>query len=344
MSVTGTPCHTVEERERVDKRKYLSPEQAEAEKRLCFSDSPSSVTSSDFECTEIYDPRYLSSTMIEADKPHAGMSNLTSYAAAATAAIKLTSSESSSPATSGLPNDLREALRVELRAILFDPVVLDVQSKAIAAELHKEIVVLKKQLTDLHGKIKARDEKIFALEKKCDDMEQYSRQNNMRITGIPESKDENTESVVLTIAEAMGATLDGTKIERCHRVGPKKDDGAHRVIIVRFVSWKSKSELMRCKKNLAKIKCEGLFPTLDWPLPLPGTNRQGKPFAHRIYLNEDLTKGRATAAAKARRMVKSGQLKEVWIGGGSVHVRDKAGAAFIINSVSELDRLVAVSD
>ena len=67
-----------------------------------------------------------------------------------------------------------------------DPVFLEAQSKALASELKREIEELKQQ-------VKESDAAIASLRAKVDDLEQYTRRNSVRIMGIPETSNEDTD-------------------------------------------------------------------------------------------------------------------------------------------------------
>ena len=131
------------------------------------------------------------------------------------------------------------------------------------------------KVTDLLAKIDEKDNKIAALEervnhfvfleeriavleksnsllqRKCDDNESYTRRQNVRIVGIPEpenGKENADECFNKVTAELDKLELSHLKnsIDRAHRVGPRKDkDGnvRRRAMIVRFVSWHSRTEV-----------------------------------------------------------------------------------------------------
>lgn len=84
---------------------------------------------------------------------------------------------------------------------------------------------------------------------KTDDLEQRSRQNNLRIFGMKESKDENTDTLVLQVAEKIGVVLPVNSICRSHRVGAKSSE-RDRPIIVRFLSYADRRKVFKAKKLL----------------------------------------------------------------------------------------------
>jgi len=78
--------------------------------------------------------------------------------------------------------------------------------------------------------------KINKIDDKLDDLEQYSRKNNVRIVGLPESTTEyeNTPAkVVAFIYDTMKLDITNYDIENAHRLGRNMHDPT-RVVIVQF--------------------------------------------------------------------------------------------------------------
>ena len=61
--------------------------------------------------------------------------------------------------------------------------------------------------------------KVHALESTADAVEQYSRRNNLRITGIPKSLGEDTDTHVLELTRAIDEGITLSDIDCSHRVG-----------------------------------------------------------------------------------------------------------------------------
>ena len=88
---------------------------------------------------------------------------------------------------------------------------------------------LQKELSELRETIKAKDDKILALEKrlidtelKVDNLEQYSRRNSLRIHGLVENTTghEDTEQVVMDLFQnKLGVDIEMSGIDRIHRIG-----------------------------------------------------------------------------------------------------------------------------
>ena len=107
------------------------------------------------------------------------------------------------------------------------------------------------------------------VEERCDDLEQYSRRNTVRIRGVAEAQNENTDCVVKELAtRKLSIQISDSDVVRSHRVGKRAEDrSTPRDIIARFTTHNTKSSVMRFARKLK------------------GTH---------VFINEDLTKTRAT--------------------------------------------------
>ena len=84
---------------------------------------------------------------------------------------------------------------------------------------------------------------------KNDDLEQYTRWQNLRYSGIVEKEEENTDELALYLAEnMMNIDLDIQDIDSSHRVGRPNSAKRNCDIIVRFTSWRSQQKFMKSKK------------------------------------------------------------------------------------------------
>ena len=172
------------------------------DKRPCLNNSD--VTDTDAGATIISSQEIMSSTVM--DNPPASFHKQASY-----------SDILKSPNPGSL--ELRQILREELKSMFSDPVFLEAQSKALASELKREIEELKQQ-------VKERDAAIASLRAKVDDLEQYTSRNSVRIMGIRETSNEDTDKITIAIAKK----IDIDQIDRSHRVSLKKDGGARPII------------------------------------------------------------------------------------------------------------------
>lgn len=145
----------------------------------------------------------------------------------------------------------------------------------------EKIILLEKEVQDLKTQIvEIRDEK--------DNMEQFSRKNNIRIFGINETNKENTNELVINLIQnKLNITIDPGEIDMCYRVGTNTEEKV-RPILVKFKSNEVRNEIFYKKKTLK------------------GT---------RITIREDLTKNRVKLVKIA---VEKFGAKNVWTNGGKI--------------------------
>lgn len=121
------------------------------------------------------------------------------------------------------------------------------------AKLQQDIAGFQDQVKGLELELTKKDERISELEtvisEGLDEREQYSRRNNIRIFGIKESNGEDTDQLVVDLAEAkLNVVLSKDNIDRSHRVGKPGDKP--RPIIVKFVSYAQRRAVFTRKKLL----------------------------------------------------------------------------------------------
>lgn len=190
-------------------------------------------------------------------------------------------------------------------------------------ELVAEVSVVKKQQTEILKLVadvkelrlanEEKDKRISLLEKTVADLEQYTRINDVIITGlqikprsyaaalsrnenggVPSEQDvSSTERQVVAFMQSKGILLDGDSIEACHPL-PKRGVDGKQSVIMRFINRKHKTALL---KQGRKLK---------------GTN---------VFINEHLTRKNAAIARHARLLRKQGKIQGTWTSNCKVFIK-----------------------
>ena len=84
---------------------------------------------------------------------------------------------------------------------------------------------------------------------RLDEIEQYSRRDNVVLRGVAEDAGESTNQRVMEIAAAAGVTVTEANISTSHRVG-RPQPNKTRPIIARFVRRDLRTDLLRNKRKL----------------------------------------------------------------------------------------------
>ena len=226
------------------------------------------------------------------------------------------------------------------------------------ASMDEKLDYLCMQMTNLTADVEhlkkesiEKDKKIKTLETKISDLEQYTRKDDLVITGIEtpkssysdmatsssEQQNENAsdsvtetlEGKVISVLNKYGIAIKSSDISVCHTIG-KKDPTRNQPIVVRLISRKTKSDILRNANKLkASIRKD----------PKTGAVVKGSG----IFINEHLTQQNAAIARMARIMKKEGKLVSTWTKNCKIYVKVKEhGDQFqvkIIRSIEELEQL-----
>ena len=184
---------------------------------------------------------------------------------------------------SALVTPIREAIKEELK----------VQEKNFDS--------LNKQISSLQADLNDKNKYISTLEERIDELEQYSRRNCLIFTGIPEKDEEKTDEIIFDIAKKqLNIELQNSDIDRSHRIpgGPRRRDNEKpRNIVVKFSTYNARRRVFEQKSKL-------------------------KSRNNRIFINEQLTKKRSELYFEARKLVKTGKVKQAWTYDGRVLIRN----------------------
>ena len=216
----------------------------------------------------------------------------------------------------------------------------------LSAEVAK-ISAQQTKIMDLMGEIHTlkiqnieKDTKITLLENRVDDLEQYSRMNDLIISGLrtkqrsyaraaaasedtaagrqgteaPEDDHESLEQQALAFWKAR-ASVDSGDIEACHTLHSKNKTIAP-AIIIRFTNRKNKQAII---KQGRKLK---------------GTD---------VYINENLTKKNADIARKARILRKQNKIQATWTSNCKVFIKlngttPESAKVLLVRDVTELEK------
>ena len=153
---------------------------------------------------------------------------------------------------------------------------------------------LQNKLSSLDEQLHERkEEKIAQLQDRVDSLEQYSRRNNVRISGIPESTGaaENADPVVKKVGEAIGVAVTDEMIDRSRCVGKPGKMG--RDILVKLTSYRHKYLIMKASSNPKNKDAAllGITPAGATRQPVSATGAAATLVpspAGRVYVNDEL--------------------------------------------------------
>ena len=195
-------------------------------------------------------------------------------------------------------------------------------SQKVSENVKNEVVKLRAELQHRDLKIKQLEEKVESLTADIDQLEQYSRRNSLRITGIPETDEEDPVSKVMDLVNntlQLNPPLELSEVDRVHRSGKPRSNLAPnqpakpRAILVKMATYRSRKRIMDLRSS--RLLQKGVF------------------------FNEDLTKRRESLCYKARCLKREGKIQSAWSADGNILIRDKHGNVRKINTQKELETL-----
>lgn len=215
-----------------------------------------------------------------------------------------------------IATELRSMMMPEIKSVVRDAVKEATHSLTVEVQhLQVENERLRNANTDLIRRLEI-------VEGENDNLEQYTRRNTLRISGIPEETDEETDKIVLHLASNLGVGLSDNDIDRSHRVGVPGRVGTapgakrkDRDIIVKFTRYNARNKLYQKRKELRSI-----------------------PVMNSVFINEDLTRKRSKLLYDARLLARAKLLKAAYSSDGKILVRDNEGSRHLIRSVSDLNK------
>ena len=217
--------------------------------------------------------------------------------------------------------ELKPIMLPEMRLIVKDDIkelidnavkTINDTTKAEVASLRAENAILRAENDQLKLKVKDLEQRMSNVELNNDAQEQYGRRNCLRISGIAESTNENTDRIVLAIAEDLNVPLTQADIDRSHRVGKPVRGG--RQIIVKFATYRARQILFEVRKKLTEL-----------------------PKYSNVFINEDLTARRSKLLYDARQVKRAKKLIAAYSSSGKVVVIDNANKHHVIDSDDALE-------
>ena len=190
---------------------------------------------------------------------------------------------------------------------------------AVIEELRSELNKRDQVITNLKQQLHKINEDF---QEEIEQINNYSRRNNIKIHGIPELPQENVYTTMHKIGKFLGCEIQQKDIDIAHRV-PSSNKSLPRPIIVKFINRWQKHELMIAKKN-KKIRTSSVgFSSLD----------------QHIFINDHLTPAAKGILRRAKDLRSKG-FKFVWSRDSKIFVRkDETSQVKIIKSIDDVEKL-----
>ena len=226
---------------------------------------------------------------------------------------------------------------------------MEEKNREMKSLIHRQNEELKKK----DEEIKHLKTGVLKLENENDALEQYTRRNSLRISGLPDPEP-NFEDPVQAVLTLFNKTLQLeqsespillTDIDRVHRVGPKSP-GHARQMLVKFANYRARQRVFKAKKNL-KHRSSGADKPRGCTDPTPGMTPQDSDSKYvqsaagrNIFINEDLTKTRVGLLYQARTAKREKRINDCWTVDGQILIKNGANKIIPIRNLEELKKIV----
>ena len=227
--------------------------------------------------------------------------------------------------------------------------IIELTITELIKPLEKEIGTLTASLKILQAELNAKEAVITTLEStntslredlakaevNIDSLEQYTRRDNLVITGIPqtflaatsaslpdarrgiEDTSATIDNVVKLFNDVLHIPVKTEDISIAHHLKVKKGQPP---VVVRFVRRAMRDTVFRARMILK-------------------THNDGKPMDQQIFINEDLTVYNRKLFTAVRKKVKNNELQSAWTSACRVHVKTLTGGFITVNDITSLNSL-----
>ena len=130
-------------------------------------------------------------------------------------------------------------------------------------EVDKDRKEKKKIINNLKGEVSYHSDKLGKMEESIDAQQQYSRRNCLLLYGIEETKGEDSENIVPEVLNNdMDLNVSMTALNRSHRIPIPKIKKKSRPIIIKFVRYYDRGDVLtnrKCLKSKGQSITESLI-------------------------------------------------------------------------------------
>ncbi len=163
---------------------------------------------------------------------------------------------------------------------------------------------LRRKLEKFDFQLQSRAEKDEELKIKIDAIEQKQLGRNVRIVGLPEDQEGDSDLINIqkVARKEMEIDIKQSDITDIYRVGKKTDKKKHRDIIIKFKQKTVRDQFYQSRKKIVHKQDQG-----------------------QVYINEHLTENRANVFFAARKLVKGKRIHSAWSQQGNIMIRKCEG-------------------
>lgn len=222
---------------------------------------------------------------------------------------------------------MKDNIREFERSIKFISEKNDEIQKSIS-DTNVDIKRLKSENSNLRNELKDLQKNLKAVECDFSKQEQWARQQNVEIIGVPEKTGECLTDIVRRIAEKAGQNILDADIDFAHRVKSRRSSGTQpRTIIARFKQRHTKDTFLSATRKTKNLSTRDIISSTEEPKT--------------IFINEHLTVRNKKLLLDSKAKAKLHGYRYVWTKNCRIYVRrSDSSPPILISTDSDLLRIV----
>lgn len=197
-------------------------------------------------------------------------------------------------------------------------------SNCLMEDIKKEMAAVKKENIELRIKNENLTGEVDDLKERLRSLEQYTRKNNLEVSGIPVTAQENICAIIKDVGVALGVEIRENQIAAAHRI-PSFNQDRNPSIVVQFISRSTRDSILtnyRERKSLNANQVNSSFRS------------------QKVYINEHLSPANKLLLAKLKQKAREAGYAYVWVRDGKFFIRKSAGERCIkISSYEEFNKI-----
>lgn len=225
----------------------------------------------------------------------------------------------------GFKREMKNELREFEKSINFNHDKLDEINEKMD-KMQEMITKMNENQEKLEIENKELKKKIDGLEHIVDDLEQYTRNRNVQIDGIPLKKDEDLRDLMMEIGKKIEVDIKNEYIDAIHRV-PTRSSKNPEPIVVQFTTRQTRDAVVQ--KAREKKLCTDDF------------NMQCE--KKYIYVNDHLTQRKKNLMFEARKLKYLNNYKFLWTKNGKIFIKKdetRESKTILLNTLGDLSQIV----
>lgn len=229
---------------------------------------------------------------------------------------------------SSLEKELRKEYKELKKSIDFFSEQFDTMAER-CGKIEKENSALKKENAALSNECKELKQKLAVLEDRVTNQEQYSRNKNIEIKGVPVADDEDLSAILKKLGDVVNEPISSADVDVCHRV-PRKDKGCPNIVVQFHSRAKREAVIDKAKKNRISTIDLG-YTSGDSSSPSDGSP---------VFINEHLCPAMKVLLGQVVERKKEKEWKYAWTKGGKIFARKTDTSNVLrISCVKDIDKM-----